>query len=204
MLFIFHCAESTLGRIDKSTLSQQTLMELVVEGITNTKRICGDGDNPTPIAEWNGIEYSFFNMPHRWGVTFDASGNVTVITFTSLSLQGSIQLEWLPISTTECAFAYNSLSGTLNLENLPDSLRELDLCHNMFVGTVNLTKLPHGLQRLDLNTTNISGETDFSQLPASLLDLDVTNTKLSGTVIFSPGCYILNGGSNVVLKRADN
>ena len=36
--------DSSLGRVDHESLSQQALMEMVIEGITNKREICGDAE----------------------------------------------------------------------------------------------------------------------------------------------------------------
>ena len=43
-----------LGRLDYASLSQQALMEMVIEGIANKEKICGDADEPKDIEEWKG------------------------------------------------------------------------------------------------------------------------------------------------------
>ena len=43
-----------LGRLDYASLSPQALMEMVIEGIANKEKICGDADEPKDIEEWKG------------------------------------------------------------------------------------------------------------------------------------------------------
>ena len=31
-------------------------MEIVIDGITNKQKICGDANEPKDIEEWNGVE----------------------------------------------------------------------------------------------------------------------------------------------------
>ncbi|KNH07682.1 hypothetical protein XU18_1683 [Perkinsela sp. CCAP 1560/4] len=43
--------DSSLGRVGHDSFSQQTLMEMVIEGITNKERVCGNPDQPKDIEE---------------------------------------------------------------------------------------------------------------------------------------------------------
>ena len=41
-LVFLNTADPSLGRLDYASLSQQALMEMVIEGIANKEKICGD------------------------------------------------------------------------------------------------------------------------------------------------------------------
>mmetsp|Transcript_20865 Transcript_20865/g.32546 ORF Transcript_20865/g.32546 Transcript_20865/m.32546 type:complete len:229 (-) Transcript_20865:60-746(-) len=198
-----HCADLAVGRIDKSDLSQQTLMEILVSGITNREYICDSGkdEDYKDISKWN---YTVFA---------DLGGNVTAIYWDSLSvgrikLAGTLNLNALPPTVKNFDAFDNVLQGSLDLTNLPGSLRSLFLTNNAFTGTicvtrlpgqlealsvsdnqlsgtVDLTKLPKGLTQLSLNRNLFEGETDFRQLPESLVRLHVGETSLSGEIFIT-------------------
>ena len=46
-----------LGRVDKASLSTQTLIELFNKGIENLEVICGSTEEPADIGEWRSITY---------------------------------------------------------------------------------------------------------------------------------------------------
>ncbi|KNH06613.1 hypothetical protein XU18_2564 [Perkinsela sp. CCAP 1560/4] len=54
-LVFLNTADPSLGRLDYASLSQQALMEMVIEGIANKEKICGDADEPIDIEEWQGV-----------------------------------------------------------------------------------------------------------------------------------------------------
>ncbi|KNH08124.1 hypothetical protein XU18_1290 [Perkinsela sp. CCAP 1560/4] len=54
-LLLLGTVDSSLGRLDYASLSQQALMDMVIDGITNKEVICGDPDEPTDIEEWKGV-----------------------------------------------------------------------------------------------------------------------------------------------------
>ena len=54
-LVFLDALDSSLGRVDHESLSQQALMEMVIEGITNKRKICGDADEPNGIEEWKRV-----------------------------------------------------------------------------------------------------------------------------------------------------
>ena len=43
-LVFLNTADPSLGRVDYESLPQQALMEMVIEGITNKRKICGDAE----------------------------------------------------------------------------------------------------------------------------------------------------------------
>ena len=55
--FLFlDAVDPSLSRVDYESLPQQALMEIVIDGITNKQKICGDANEPKDIEEWNGVE----------------------------------------------------------------------------------------------------------------------------------------------------
>ncbi|KNH07837.1 hypothetical protein XU18_1544 [Perkinsela sp. CCAP 1560/4] len=54
-LIFLNTADASLGRVDRASLPQQALMEMLIEGITNKYEICGDADEPKGIEEWEGV-----------------------------------------------------------------------------------------------------------------------------------------------------
>ena len=52
---LLEAVDSSFGRLDYASLSQQALMEMVIEGIANKEKICGDANEPNDIEEWEGV-----------------------------------------------------------------------------------------------------------------------------------------------------
>ncbi|KNH06856.1 hypothetical protein XU18_2366 [Perkinsela sp. CCAP 1560/4] len=107
--------DPSLGRVGHDSFSQQALMGMVIDGITNKEMICGDADEPKDIEEWKGVKLE--------------DGEVVAIDWEACMLKRSIHLEWLPSSVKELAVSGNRLAGTLDWA-LPTSMKELDLSAN--------------------------------------------------------------------------
>eukprot|EP00009_Paramoeba_aestuarina_P007024 CAMPEP_0201523446 /NCGR_PEP_ID=MMETSP0161_2-20130828/19899_1 /ASSEMBLY_ACC=CAM_ASM_000251 /TAXON_ID=180227 /ORGANISM="Neoparamoeba aestuarina, Strain SoJaBio B1-5/56/2" /LENGTH=184 /DNA_ID=CAMNT_0047922561 /DNA_START=27 /DNA_END=581 /DNA_ORIENTATION=- len=167
-VFSVLCIDHAIGRVDKSSFSQTTLLELLTASIVF----------PQPINEITGYPE----------LTFNDAEEITSIRWGNMRLTGSVPLEWLPPSSIEVSLYRNDLSGTVSLTALPQSLRELILSVNRFSGTLDLTCLPYGMEGLYLDDNFFEGEANFSMLPISLLYLWVnTNPDLSGRIQIEKG-----------------
>ena len=71
MLFVLqvHPADSNLSRVDLSTLPDETLMDLLIDGIQHPEHITEKNGKPLHFSEWNGVD-------------LDESGHVGVIDWT--------------------------------------------------------------------------------------------------------------------------
>ena len=123
-LLFLNTVDPSLGRVDHDSFSHQTLMEMVIEGITNREKVCGDFAEPKDIEEWKGVEIE--------------DGKVAEIDWDHFDMEGSLHLEWLPSSVRKFTMFQSRLTGTLDLASLPISMKELDLGFNAF--TANPTK----------------------------------------------------------------
>eukprot|EP00009_Paramoeba_aestuarina_P003334 CAMPEP_0201522622 /NCGR_PEP_ID=MMETSP0161_2-20130828/18394_1 /ASSEMBLY_ACC=CAM_ASM_000251 /TAXON_ID=180227 /ORGANISM="Neoparamoeba aestuarina, Strain SoJaBio B1-5/56/2" /LENGTH=217 /DNA_ID=CAMNT_0047921527 /DNA_START=21 /DNA_END=674 /DNA_ORIENTATION=- len=211
---IIQSADPFLGKVpDKSSLSQQTLMELFIDGITNKETICGPPEASEDLTKWPGLSYN-------------DSGEIIGIHWQNYGLEGSIDLQWLPNSLEKLILWGNRLTGTLDLTVLPDTLTHLSAHSNRFSGSLDLTQLPKSLRRIELNGANVFsgtvdltqlppklggiwisgkklvGETDFSHLPVSLTIINIDFTNLSGEIHARAGLDIQCSRSNVKIIRA--
>mmetsp|Transcript_9578 Transcript_9578/g.14523 ORF Transcript_9578/g.14523 Transcript_9578/m.14523 type:complete len:232 (-) Transcript_9578:21-716(-) len=180
MRFIFPLcltADSALGKVNKSTLSQQTLMELFIEGISNKELICGSTEDPTRISTWNGL-------------TLSAAFEVVEIRWRYLDLSGSIALQWLPMTTEKLSIertilGQRKLSGTLDFTSLPESLKYLQLVSHYFEGEISLTTLPAKMEYLDVSYNELSGSLDLTSLPWRMRILRLAGNEFSGVADLS-------------------
>uniref|UniRef100_A0A7S4PIR2 Uncharacterized protein n=1 Tax=Paramoeba aestuarina TaxID=180227 RepID=A0A7S4PIR2_9EUKA len=134
IVLYFISADPSLGKVDKTSLSDQTLMELFIEGVTNTGEIWESGDDSADISEWKGL-------------TFDSNGTIKTIewehfgNYFELNLTGSLQLQWLPSTLVRVAVSGHQLSGSIDLEHLPEALLTL--------GGMIRINLPHASPKHD-------------------------------------------------------
>ena len=52
------CADDGIGKVDRSTLSQQALMELFIFGFDNVDDICGSRENPKEVCTWKAVKFN--------------------------------------------------------------------------------------------------------------------------------------------------
>ena len=90
-LVFLNTVDPLLGRLDYASLSEQAVMEMVIEGITNKEKIRGD------IEEWKGVAIE--------------EGEVVAIGWRQFKLEGSLHLEWLPSSVREFDATGNHLTA---------------------------------------------------------------------------------------------
>mmetsp|Transcript_10919 Transcript_10919/g.16500 ORF Transcript_10919/g.16500 Transcript_10919/m.16500 type:complete len:217 (-) Transcript_10919:61-711(-) len=172
LLLRFSSPDLPLGKLDKASLPQQTLMELVIEKIENKEQLYGISKDPSTIANWSCTR-------------FDAEGKIVGIIAEWQDLSGSLQLEWLPLTTLSVNFYYNELTGTIALTQLPDGLCVIDLSWNNFVGTVDLRYLPSHLKGLNFDRNHLSGSLDLTQLPLGIKNLQLHGNDFEGETDFS-------------------
>ena len=72
-----------LGRVDSSSLSQQTLMELLIANIEDRERFPLVLDTSVDALTWRGV-------------TANAIAEITEIQWSYLSLLGTIDFAWIP------------------------------------------------------------------------------------------------------------
>ena len=161
------CVDPSLGRVDKASLPQQTLMELFIDGITNKEVLCGVP--PKDVAQWPGVDVNEMN-------------EVTALKWVGKRLEGSLSIQWLPVTVWEIRIVFNKLSGTLDLSALPEKKVMFSASANVFTGSVALHQLPSRMQSLSVNNNRLSGTLDLQNLPASIKSLRLNRNNFYGTV----------------------
>mmetsp|Transcript_20450 Transcript_20450/g.31919 ORF Transcript_20450/g.31919 Transcript_20450/m.31919 type:complete len:246 (-) Transcript_20450:20-757(-) len=163
------CADDSngLGRLDYASLSEETLMEMLTDGISNLQRIC-EYDSPSDLSDWRSVNLT--------------GDQVTNIRWEDYGLKGSIHLQWTPSHVRWLTVAINELVGTVDLCHLPETLEKLDLSRNMLTGSLHLNHLPDRLGALYLYSNRFSGSVTLTELPKSLKMFSVRENLLEGTL----------------------
>ena len=167
-LVFLDAVDPSLGRVDLESLPQQALMEMVIEGIANKEKICGDVDEPKDIEEWKGVTVE--------------DDEVVDIDWQRRKLEGSLYLEWLPSSVRRFLVGSNNLTGTLNSASLPTSIKSIYLGYNAFTGPIDLGRLPESMKSLNVHYNQLSGSLKLGSLPGTLTDFDARCNEFSGSV----------------------
>ena len=171
---IFFTVDPSLGRVDYSLLSDQTLMEMLIEGFDDeTKKEYQDIDGSyLDVCTWSGV------------LCYDLQRVIEVeIDFTKMS--GSLELWYVPPKLKYLCIRGGSkskLTGSVDLTRLPRGIVMIDLQNNMFTGEIDLTKLPNGMTDLELNGNQLTGEIDLTRLPEGMISLFLNHNQLTGEI----------------------
>ena len=215
--------DPSLGRMDRSTLSQQALMELLIDGIRYKRLFEENHKNYKDIAGWCGVTLSESGAVESicWG-GMNLDGFLdwqwiprTVVSFdaTSTFVKGSLDVAALPEGLETLYLAQNRLCEAVDLTALPKKIKALNLSYNRLKGSVVLTSLPQQIEKLHAEGNFFTGTIDLELLPESLESLRLAANMLSGTLCFENiprNCKIISlqendfqGVVQVSLKDAD-
>mmetsp|Transcript_5079 Transcript_5079/g.7589 ORF Transcript_5079/g.7589 Transcript_5079/m.7589 type:complete len:215 (-) Transcript_5079:22-666(-) len=206
LIFLFS-VDTSLGRIENASLSQQTLMEVLISKIDNTEMILRDTGEIDDIFTWKNVAFTTdkeveeIDWSYWWLTgTFDIQWLPPTLRILSVwrnHLKGEIDFTNLPASMTHLDLSENEFFGSVDLRSLPSGMIEFDVGKNSFSGSISLQSLPVGIQKLYLHNNSLEGETGFGSLPESLVDLDLSYTNLSGDLLFDGWKYFVVHNSHI-------
>ena len=189
--------DPSLGRLDYSLLSDQALMEMLIEGLDDeTKKENQDSNGMyLDVCEWPcikcddderiiEIEIHSRNVSGSLELRY-VSPKVKVLDISSWRksmLTGSVDLAHLPFGMEDLNLKSNQFSGEINLTHLPDRMQRLSLENNQFTGEIDLAHLPYGVELLFLNGNQFSGKIDLTQLPHGMHALHLNKNQLTGEI----------------------
>ncbi|KNH07232.1 hypothetical protein XU18_2095 [Perkinsela sp. CCAP 1560/4] len=193
---LFVACDDGTGRVDRSTLSQQALMELFIFGLNEPEKICGTRDGPDDVCKWRGVKCNADGEVERFlwsnkkkygngtlGFEF-LPRSIQAVHMSGNSLSGTIQLADLPGRMEVVSLTNNKLTGSLDLDTLPATFRGLQLCVNQFTGEISLENLPKCLEFLSLAVNQLSGTICLTSLPPVLETLDLGQNRFEGSLDF--------------------
>ena len=162
--------DSNLERVDYSSMSDQTLMELLFEGFDeDIQAEYQDGHGKyLDVCEWDYVDCDEDDRV----ISFDEEGDIS----------GSLQLCYLPPKMQSLLLTYKELTGSVDLTQLPPKMESLTLDDNQFTGSVDLTKLPDTMGYLHLSGNDFEGSVDLTQLPESMKVLYLGKNRFEGSV----------------------
>ena len=158
MLHYLIAVDSTLGRLEYNSLSQQALMEMVVSQLSEAdqNRFKDDAGNFLDIEHWDGVVMKSDNAHvHEiiWNLLFEEDENK--------ENYGSICVEWLPDTVEVVRIDNHGIGGVLMCFKLPINLRTLDAQNNRLTGELNLPGLPGGMEYFCVAEILLSETADF-------------------------------------------
>ena len=191
----FLSIDPALGRLDYDSLSDQALMEMVVDGVEEglKQNFQDENGNFLDVCEWPRVTCSKDSRVHKIavsGIQFTDKqfafqfipDRVTDLQAYGCSLHGTLNTEILP-PQLEIFYAFkNSLHGTLNCAMFPRRLRRVLMSENLFIGSLVLSDLPDTLTSFSANNNEFSGKISLNDLPPALEELWIADNALSGSI----------------------
>ena len=162
--------DTNLGRVNYSSFSDQTLMEMLI----------GDLDDETK-KKYQDSEKMYLDVCKWDCVKCDDDGNVIAINPKG-DVKGSLQLSYIPPKVREFDASYKGLTGPADLAYLPQSLEELYLDNNKLAGSVDLGNLPQNMHTLYLDSNKLTGSIKLSNLPKNMQGLFLHCNAFSGSI----------------------
>ena len=201
MYIFLHLTEvdPSVGRFDLDSLSDQTRMELLFDGLEkNFKENFLDSKGEyKDLREWSvfwcsSIKLTSERVTSICLTTMDFSDAdfpfayipplVTQISIYKCKIHGTLETALLPSKLTSLSLEGNKLSGSLELKGLPRSLTLLSVGSNAFSGSLQLSDLPRSLVRFDAGSNKFSGDISLNALPAALVHFSVSDNELTGSI----------------------
>ena len=163
--------DPALGRLDYSSLSDQALMEIIVDGIPASERDDFEDEHGglTDACEWDCVTC--------------VDERVTEISFVCYEFEkAQFPFDFIPplasiVIVEECA-----IKGSLDTAVLPHQLIQLNVGINALHGTIAFSTFPQGLMRLKINVNTFEGNCVLEELPATLMYFDASENKFTGEI----------------------
>ena len=186
--------DPALGRLDAHSLSDQTLMELLVDGMAeNDKSSYQDANgNYTDISTWplvalqndRVVQIAFCEkkmVKNQFPFAL-IPPNVAQLIIEGCSAHGTLDTSVLPRKLDSINVGQNFLHGEIDFSAFPRGLREIIVCFNQFSGSCALHDLPDALVHFNAAGNQFSGEITLNDLPLALEKLCLNRNKLSGRI----------------------
>ena len=187
-------ADNSIGRFDISSLSDQTLMEMLVEGMGeysqqdykdengDFKYVCEWGaytctDGRVTDVYFNHRTFHFEQFPFEY-----APPLAKRISIQNGNLHGTLDTSTLPPKLVNFIVCRNKLHGPLNFQSFPRTLCHINIASNNFCGSCALADLPDGLGLFRANFNKFSGELALEKLPREICEIELRRNELSGSI----------------------
>ena len=120
-LQLFLSVDPSLGRIDYSLMSDQALMEMLIEGF--------DDESKKRYQDSHGM---YLDVCELSRISCDDDERVVEIALDSGSITGSLELCYVPPKVNDLSirsWGKSELTGSANLARLPDGMEYVSLCN---------------------------------------------------------------------------
>ena len=171
----FLSADLPHGRIEVHGLSDQTMMELLVDGFS--------ADSKKAFLNCDGTYINFENTSAcTWSEDRIKRVYIDIGILYLPRPSGTVSLEFIPRQVEDFCLRFCNMEGSLPSRSLPDTLEELNLGSNQLSGSVIFADMPMGIKVIEIYENNFSGSLDLTSLPPSIVTLDVGSNSFSGSI----------------------
>ena len=190
----FYIVDPSLGHLDYESLSDQSLMEMLVTGMDEAS-LSGAQDangNFKDVCEWKDVRCTNDRVTKVFMYFLEFTGGqfafewipplVRELTLNACGLRGTLDTAALPPVLVDFQVPGNRLHGELDWKALPRKLEKLIICRNEFTGSCVLADLPDTLIILQAEKNKFSGVLNLEKLPAALKSLDLCQNELHGSI----------------------
>ena len=186
--------DQALGRLDYDSLSDQALLEMLVERMQpgHKMHVKDIRSNYMDVCEWeyvnckddrvvcfgvvnanfDGVQFPFDFIPPL----------ATILRLSWCNAFGTIDTSLLLLKLTTLDVSFNKLYGSLNFKSLPRTLQRIGINDNALTGSVFLSDLPDSLFEFLATCNNFSGSLSLENVPAAMEELDLSDNSLKGSV----------------------
>ena len=189
--------DPSLGRLDYDSLSDQALMEMLIDQMDTKEKnyFQDDNGNYKDVGEWPGVQCS--ESDDERVVTIELSGltfspkqfpfkfippMVSYFGASQSNVQGTLEASHLPSKLTALYISHNKLHGPLNFAEFPRQMEKMHINANKFCGSLQLADLPRSLKDFIADKNQFCGEINLNDLPPAMEEFDVSNNILTGSV----------------------
>ena len=187
MIQIFLAIDPSLGRLDYASLSDQALMEMLIDKMSE--------DVKSQFQDTSGN----FDDVCDWSCVACAGDCVIGVSLPGSHLHGTLETSLLPLYLLRLDVSNNQLRGSLNFAAFSKFLQCIDIRKNLFDGICALSDLPDTIMWFQASENAFSGEISLNDLSVSMKVLELYDLNLSGSISITRlplGMQILNLGKN--------
>ena len=188
------CVDQALGRLDNHSLSDQALMEMLIDGMEEEHKELYQDENGNflDVCEWEGIEcaddrveYLFLAFRKFTEKPFPFNfipPHVQTFRASDCNLHGTLETGVLPSGIKLLNVESNALHGTLSLKAFPRAMEKIWVTWNALTGSLVLSDLPQSLKKFGADFNKFCGEIDLNDLPPALENLSIGGNALTGSI----------------------
>ena len=188
------CVDQSLGRLDYDSLSDQALMEMLIDGMDEQEkqRYQDENKNFLDVCEWDAVEcegdrvteialseskftakqFPFLYMPPL----------VTYFKILVSNLHGTLDTKTLPRNLTYFYVGNNMLNESVSFADFPPQIDYICLSYNAFCGKCALSDLPATVTDFYAARNRFCGEIALNDLPPAMLYLFLAGNALTGSI----------------------